>query len=86
MAIKVKAFRRGYYDLKRKKEGEVFFIAETKNFSKRWMEDVDGVLGLDKAEPEAAEAKEPEVQPQTLSELQKVKPKKGQVAGDLNVI
>lgn len=40
--MQVRATKLGYYDLKRKKEGEVFVIKSEKHFSKEWMEPVDG--------------------------------------------
>jgi len=41
--IKVRAIDRGYYDTLRN-EGDTFFIADEQAFSKKWMEDVDGVI------------------------------------------
>lgn len=38
--IKVRALKAGYYGLKRKSEGELFFIKAEKDFSKNWMEKV----------------------------------------------
>lgn len=40
--MQVRATKLGYYNLKRKKEGEVFSIKSEKEFSKSWMEPVDG--------------------------------------------
>lgn len=40
--MKVKALQLGYYDLLRRKPGEVFELFEESHFSKRWMEKVSG--------------------------------------------
>lgn len=37
MGIKVEAIKKGYYNHKRVKEGDVFFIKDEKAFSKNWM-------------------------------------------------
>lgn len=39
--IKVRATRTGYYDEKRRREGDVFLIREEAAFAKSWMERVD---------------------------------------------
>jgi len=39
--IKVRATRMGYYDHIRRREGDVFIIANKAAFSKMWMEEVD---------------------------------------------
>lgn len=39
--IKVRATQTGYYDLKRRREGDVFFIENQREFSRRWMEIAD---------------------------------------------
>jgi hypothetical protein len=39
--IKVRATQVGYYDIKRRREGDVFFINGPHEFSKRWMEIAD---------------------------------------------
>lgn len=36
--MQVRATKLGYYDLKRKKEGEVFVIKDASHFSDKWME------------------------------------------------
>lgn len=56
--MKVKAIRMGFYDLKRKKPGSVFTIKSEKEFSKEWMERLDG---LAPASVEPPKASEPEV-------------------------
>jgi hypothetical protein len=40
--MKVKAKEMGFYDLKRRYEGEVFILHDPKLFSDRWMEKVGG--------------------------------------------
>lgn len=35
--MKVKAIQLGYYDMKRRKEGDVFELLDEKDFSKKWM-------------------------------------------------
>jgi hypothetical protein len=39
--MKVRATRLGYYDLIRRREGDVFFLHDPKGFSAQWMEQVD---------------------------------------------
>ena len=39
--MKVRATQMGYYDLKRRREGDVFEIKTEKEFSKKWMEKLD---------------------------------------------
>jgi len=39
--IKVRATQTGYYDHARRREGDVFLIASARDFSEKWMEDVD---------------------------------------------
>jgi len=39
--IKVRAIRVGYYDHVRRREGDVFIIANEQAFSEKWMEQVD---------------------------------------------
>ena len=41
MKVRVKVDEVGYFDLRFRKEGEVFDIPSEKQFSKRWMEKVD---------------------------------------------
>lgn len=38
--MKVRAVKLGYYDLKRRYEGDIFELLDEKDFSKRWMEKV----------------------------------------------
>lgn len=40
--MKVKATRLGYYNHRRRREGDVFELMDDKAFSKRWMERLDG--------------------------------------------
>lgn len=40
--MKVKATKTGYYNLKRRYEGQVFELKDEKLFSSRWMEKVEG--------------------------------------------
>lgn len=53
----VKAIRMGFYDMRRRKEGQVFHIKSEKEFSKVWMKKID----TDKA-PENDEPIEPEIE------------------------
>lgn len=39
--MQVKATKLGYYGLKRKKPGEVFFLKGDKEFSPKWMEKIE---------------------------------------------
>jgi hypothetical protein len=39
--MKVRATQMGYYDLKRRREGDVFEIKTEKEFSSKWMEKLD---------------------------------------------
>jgi hypothetical protein len=39
--MKVKALKLGYYDNKRRREGQVFDIKNEKEFSEKWMEYVE---------------------------------------------
>lgn len=39
--IKVRATQLGYYGLKRRREGDIFFIKNEAQFSKKWMVKVD---------------------------------------------
>jgi hypothetical protein len=40
--MKVEAIRLGYYDMKRRRPGQVFVLKSEKEFSKEWMAAVDG--------------------------------------------
>ena len=40
--MKVRATRLGFYDQKRRKEGEVFILHDPKLFSDKWMVALDG--------------------------------------------
>ena len=40
--MKVRATQTGFYDLKRRYEGDVFTLHDPKVFSEKWMEKVDG--------------------------------------------
>lgn len=40
--MRVRAKRLGFYDLKRRREGEEFILHDPKQFSEVWMEAVDG--------------------------------------------
>ena len=60
--MKVKATQLGYYNHRRRREGHVFEIVNEKDFSKKWMEKVDG----DKPEPK----------PETVKETPKEEPSK----------
>lgn len=55
--MKVKAIKAGYYKLKRRKEGDVFFLNSEKDFSKLWME----VVGAEKEEK--AKVSKPKAKP-----------------------
>jgi hypothetical protein len=52
--IKVRATQMGYFDLKRRREGDVFYIRSASQFSKRWMEIVEGSLPLKQTGAQAA--------------------------------
>ena len=39
--MKVKALKLGYYGHKRRHEGDVFFLKDAKDFSKKWMAEVE---------------------------------------------
>lgn len=47
----------GYYDLKRRYEGEVFKLLNEKDFSKTWMEKLDESEAPKKAKPQAPVAR-----------------------------
>jgi len=60
--MKVKALQLGYYEHKRRREGDVFDLVEEKHFSKNWMEKVDG--------EEPKKSKKPDYrEPQALSKV-----------------
>lgn len=40
--MKVRATRLGYYNHRRRREGDIFEITDEKAFSNKWMEAVDG--------------------------------------------
>ena len=40
--MRVRAKRLGFYDLKRRREGEEFILHDPKQFSELWMDAVDG--------------------------------------------
>lgn len=58
--MKVKATKLGFYDQRRRKEGEIFFLHSPKFFSSKWMEKLDDEK---KYEPkvESVAVSEPEV-------------------------
>ena len=60
--MKVRATRLGFYDLKRRKEGETFILHDPKLFSDKWMECLDDVKPAKKAKvKKPAAVVEPEV-------------------------
>ena len=58
--------RFGYYDDKRRRPGDVFFITDEKYFSKRWMERVD-----ENPEPKKPKAKQITGDPKTRIPVEK---------------
>lgn len=64
MKVRVKVDEAGYFDLRFRKEGEVFDIPSEKQFSKRWMEKVEPPAPPVAVEPPAHPADPvPPVQP-----------------------
>ena len=65
--MKVRATKLGFYDQKRRKEGDVFILHDPKLFSENWMEAIDGkppVKSKPKGKPKIQkpiEVSEPEV-------------------------
>ena len=58
--MKVKAKQMGFYDMKRRHEGEVFMLHDKAAFSEKWMEAVDGKAPTKKAKAKVeVEDKEP---------------------------
>lgn len=75
--MKVRATRLGYYDLRRRKIGEVFDIKSEKQFSENWMEKVESKGGK-------SESKEPK---ETKKRGRPPKAEKsGKATGDKKVI
>ena len=54
--MKVRAIRLGYYNHKRRREGEIFELLDDKSFSNRWMEKLEGATP--KAKPKVVEEQE----------------------------
>jgi hypothetical protein len=59
--MRVKAIRLGYYNHKRRREGDIFDLLNEKHFSKHWMEKFSGKSKGSKKvqEPELEEGEEP---------------------------
>lgn len=55
--MRVKAIRKGFYDLTRIKEGQIFVLNDKKHFSKQWMIQLDGKPIEDTEEPKAEKKK-----------------------------
>jgi len=60
--MKVRAIRLGYYNHKRRREGEIFELLDDKSFSNKWMEKLEGATRKAKPKVVADEA------PQSSSE------------------
>lgn len=53
----VRATKLGYYDLKRRREGDEFVLKSEKAFSKKWMEPVDGQMPKQKSKEQKTKNK-----------------------------
>lgn len=51
--MKVRATKLGFYDQKRRKEGDVFVLHDPKLFSENWMEALDGKAPAKKSKSKA---------------------------------
>ena len=91
MKVRVKVDEAGYFDLRFRKEGEVFDIPSEQQFSERWMEKVETPAPPAAVEPPVAPKVEPKVKPKPEPKVQpKVEPKPGaepkKATGDKKVL
>jgi len=54
--MRVKATKLGYYEDKRRREGEEFVLTDTKHFSVKWMEKLDKPITRSRSKPEEPKA------------------------------
>ncbi len=85
MKVRVKVDEAGYFDLRFRKEGEVFDIPSEKQFSKRWMEKVEPAKPVEPpAAPKVETPGEPEAKAGAESKADEGEPKPA--TGDKKVL